>query len=167
MAAGAVRLNRQNDTRSIRFGTSSLSLGVGGRILPKLWLGGRLSGGGGAGSTRAPDGGRWRSSSLALNLSPYLEVRPLPELRVQPYVMVEGTVGYGVTRMELTSNSTNRSINVGGGGRVGMHAFLVPRVSLDADIGAWFSHRRIVDAPAFTSSRAVGLSARVGLSVWW
>jgi hypothetical protein len=166
--SGSIRLREGGlRNRSISFGRSSIGLGVGGRITPWLWLGGRLSGSGGGSILDLTTGGTWRSSAYSIAFSPYAELRPLPGRLVQPYIMAQAHLGYSASRTNLLEPTVRRSRSLGGGGAIGVHAFVLPRVSLDTDVGASFLRRTVLRDPHAPVARSVGLAARVGVSVWW
>lgn len=114
------------------------------------------------------------------SLLPYVEVRPLPRLRVQPFVLVEGGVGlYAARRRTLegvVSSMPGCSLTVTPtvGGRGGLHAFVRPRLSIDADVGVrreWrFQWMRDPTAgPEDLGEQALRMhvAGTVGLSGWW
>jgi len=124
----------------------------------------------------------WRSSSVTGGgwLLPYVEVRPLPGLRVQPFGAVEGGVRlHGLRRYDqsVVVSEPNRSFQIMPivGGRVGLHAFVLPRLSIDADLGLrrhWSFEWSA--SPATSPSDAsppqpvnVQIAATVGISGWW
>lgn len=123
----------------------------------------------------------WSSSSVFGGgaLLPYAEVRPLPDQRVQPFGLVEGGVGmYGMRRYSETgfTSEPHRSfqINPTVGGRVGLHAFVRPRLSIDADLGlrrywsfGWSASPATKPIDAASQERRLQLAATVGLSAWW
>lgn len=113
------------------------------------------------------------------SLAPYAEIRPMPALRIQPFGLVEGGVEIsGVRRrssgpLVLQPERTLR-VKPSVGGRVGMHAFVRPRLSIDADLGLqryWIYEWRASPAIGPDSSAAqptrLTLAATVGLSGWW
>jgi hypothetical protein len=112
-------------------------------------------------------------------LLPYVEVRPLPDWRVQPFGLVEGGVGASGTRRRSEVGPAAEphratSIAASVGGRVGLHAFVLPRLSIDADLGVrrrWSFDWRASPAidPSDVENRPLDLqvAATVGLSGWW
>jgi hypothetical protein len=161
----------------------NLSIGFGRALGRYVLIGARvggelrqLSGHGRIGDTA------WRSSSVTGGgwLLPYFEVRPLPALRVQPFGLVEGGVRlHGMRRYEESAIviEPHRSFQIMPmvGGRVGLHAFVLPRLSVDADLGLrrhWSFEWSASPAtnPSDASSPQptnVQIAATVGLSGWW
>lgn len=124
---------------------------------------------------------RTRHVSGGASLLPYVELRPLPDRRVQPFGLVEGGIGFfGMRRhtdgsgLVVTEPHRSSSIDVSVGGRVGLHAFVLPRLSIDADLGLrrrWSFEWRAYPAvnPSDVEERPLDLqlTATVGLSGWW
>jgi hypothetical protein len=115
---------------------SAASLGFGFAPHPMVLVGARLRGSLRVTHSEAVDADQ-RSVGGSIGLLPYVEVRPLPHLRVQPFVLVEGGVAYEGWRFRTTpyGRATDQQLTPSVGTRVGMHAFVLPRVSIDADVG--------------------------------
>lgn len=123
----------------------------------------------------------WRSSTVTGGgwLLPYVEVRPLPDLRVQPFGLVEGGVRLHGMRRHQESEIVIEphclfQIDPVVGGRVGLHAFVLPRLSIDADLGLrrhwsfeWSASPATKPSDASSQPTNVQLAATVGLSGWW
>lgn len=103
----------------------------------------------------------------------------MPELRVQPFGLVEGGVGISGRRTRSTGPLTLEphrvlSVEPRVGGRVGLHAFVLPRLSVDADLGLlrrwsyqWRASPAIRPTPGETQPTRLQLTGTVGLSGWW
>jgi hypothetical protein len=125
--------------------------------------------------------GPWRMHTAQGSgwLAPYVELRPLPDRRVQPFGLVEGSVGlFGLRRVTEAGPATEPhrsfSITASAGGRAGLHAFVLPRLSVDADLGLsrlwWFTWQASpARSPAEETPRPrnLQLAATLGLSGWW
>ena len=146
---------------------SSASLGLGFAPHRMLLVGTRLSASFARNASRAWD--YWRNEG-SVGLFPYLEVRPLPHLRVQPFVLAEGGVNYGLHRDSgpYPTGVLTHVISPRVNGRVGMHAFVLPRVSIDADVG--FGHSWMFVAGAGQSHLSTTqwlVTGTIGVSGWF
>ncbi len=171
-------------THAWRLAKPSLGLGFGAKIEPWLWLGASVSGSAESRARRTITLGydaeeesvelvaqsTTQATTLQLGLDPYVEVRPTPSRRVQPFVLAHAGLGYSRWRATTDGRRGDPNHGLSGrvGGRVGLHAFVLPRLSVDADVGvahAW-NYRRSRDQ-LVPSSRGVQLSGRIGISGWW
>jgi hypothetical protein len=160
-----------------------LSIGFGHMLGRYVLIGARVGGEVRQHSSRGHIGDTtWRSSSVGGGgwLLPYVEVRPLPDLRVQPFGLVEGGVRlHGLRRYDQSGilSEPHRSFQIDPmvGGRVGLHAFVLPRLSIDADLGlrrhwsfGWSASPAMNPSDASsTQPTNVQIAATVGLSGWW
>jgi hypothetical protein len=120
-----------------------------------------------------------RSVNGSASLLPYVELRPLPDRRVQPFGLLEGGITLaGLRRISETGFTSfpGRSfqINPSVAGRVGLHAFVLPRLSIDADVGVrrywsfeWTCWPQSSPVPAEDQALRLQVAATVGISGWW
>jgi hypothetical protein len=160
----------------------TLSIGFGRMLGRNVMVGTRIGGELRRFTSDSQLGGEpWNMRSVAGRgwLSPYVEVRPLPDQRVQPFGLVEGGIGLAAMRHRSEGPVTvepHRSFGIDAavGGRVGLHAFVLPRLSIDADLGVrrqWSFDWRASPARSPADDPAqpleLQLAATVGLSGWW
>lgn len=151
------------------FGQPNVGLGVGGQIVPWLWLGGRVTGAARTDYYNIPEAGPGRrGTTFHLGLDPYVEVRPMPSRTIQPFVMAHAGIRYVEHRFTYDESTVHKFKNLAAqvGGRIGLHAFVLPRLSVDADVGV----KHGWDLPAFQNpgnSTNLHLTGRLGISGWW
>ena len=140
-----------------------------------LRLGASTSSNGTTASGLAPS-----SNAFSLGLAPYVEWRPVPDATVQPFVAVEGGVAYGYSRQRvLTTLFRTHRVTPSVGARVGAHAFVLPRLSIDVGFGvahAWSipvprsqsqSIGYLTVSQEHTKARSVQVAASLGISGWF
>lgn len=157
-------------TRVWQFARPSLGLGVGGRIVPWLWIGARVTANGGRQYSRGLGLGTGvhRYGAFEVGVDPYVEVRPLPARKVQPFVMGHAGFTYQESRARDVAAVRYRGLVPRGGVRVGMHWFVLPRLSVDADVGVEHAWRYVRGQDTYAhASNTVSLSGRLGVSGWW
>ncbi|MCX4246503.1 hypothetical protein [Paraliomyxa miuraensis] len=157
------------------------SIGFGRALGPYILVGTRIAGELRRNATESVLGLEPQENRLVYgggSLMPYVEVRPLPDARVQPFGLVEGGVGiYGTRRRTILGleSHPNWTLEVvpALGGRFGLHAFVLPRLSIDADVGlqrGWLVQRRSPPLPAAADASQflrLTLVGTLGLSGWW
>ncbi len=158
------------------------TIGFGRALGPYVLLGARLGAELGhsysstvLGNQRVKQRWAWGAGSIM----PYVELRPLPERRVQPFALVEGGVAISGSRQRTSSDdslspSRGRTISPSVGGRLGLHAFVLPRLSIDADVGLrrlWAFHSSSPPLPGDGAESEQPLrltfAGTLGLSGWW
>jgi len=171
-----VRIHESDSGRStgIHLGAPGwVSLGFGVAPHPAVVVGARFGGSFGATKSEYTQGGTTRVRGGDVGVSPYVELRPAPALRVQPFVALEGSVSYSVTHHDVKTptlrlENEHRGVGAGMKARIGMHAFVLPRLSIDADLGGGPAWSWIVrPSPVRPSTRSWLVSATIGVSGWF
>jgi hypothetical protein len=150
-----------------------VSLGFGVAPHPAVVVGARFGGSFNASKSEYVQGGSTRMRGGDISVSPYVELRPAPALRVQPFVALDGSVSYSVTHHDVNTPTVrledeHHGVGAGMNARIGMHAFVLPRLSIDADLGGGPGWSWIVcPRPVRPSTRSWHMSATLGVSGWF
>ncbi|MEM6291980.1 MAG: hypothetical protein AAGA54_11970 [Myxococcota bacterium] len=115
------------------FDAGPLSFGLGYQLLPVLSVGARVSPSFSGLEPNFVFGGRIRRNSVLVE--PYAELRSLPKARVQPFVAFGAGVQFDWTMGTLPDRQfRHRGFRKRFTGRVGVRGFVLPRLSLEADV---------------------------------
>ncbi|MEM6995495.1 MAG: hypothetical protein AAF721_33605 [Myxococcota bacterium] len=125
--------------------------------------------------------------SAEIDLHPYLELRPLPESRVQPFVAAQGGAGYRIDTSQVGKTKARaHTVLARAGGRAGLHAFVLPRLSVDVGFSVmrtwsvpWPTRVPVLVPPSFgfdtdtigtfqrRPTQWVRIAATLGVSGWF
>lgn len=167
---GEVRFFGSDRTQKFTLLQPSLALGLGYAVVPWVVVGARVGG-----SVKVENDGprNWvRESRFEVSFVPYVEVRPLPRRRVQPFVLAEAGTGYSDHRLDeasagWTRSRRSRQLSPRVGARVGLHAFVLPRLSIDADVGVMHAWDHVLCDRPRLFARTLRLGASAGVSGWF
>lgn len=161
---------------TVPFGGPVIALGIGYGVHRHLVLGARF----GLNYSNTPGtADRVRSEAFTGTFTPYLEILPIAQGRVLPFILVRGGITGGLSGIEVDSEfQVSRAFAPLVGTGVGAHAFVARFFSID--FGLTFDYRWLytlsasgpVDGPPVTARWSFGshgftLAASLGISTWF